>query len=335
MGARPVLAGGTPACFSPFVGMSAEVEATLLETDFARKLAGYKSDADVDAYLRCWQDDRNLRELYEKKYRPLVHAAAAAANIPYPILACLFFRESGYDKDIRSHARPPAVGIAQMMPETWTSMTGLLSGTAKADNPSVPKNLRAGVPSDGKPLDLTVKAIEAIYAKVPKGGSITDVDTFKRMQMLLTDYIKYRPEKKKLAKSYLNYFRDVRAHAEMMRIFGEYRKAAGGKISTDSRNDPIAAIGVGAAYAKAFVFDAVIEKDGRYRYPSYDRWIIATGAYNSGPGASKCDEAMTAEECIAATSVLETKRHMAAIRNCSEQGNDEPMNKGEGPGCYK
>jgi len=308
-------------------------EFNALETA-AKQLAGYKSDADVDAYIRCWSGRSKLRALYATKYKRIVKIASEASGAPFSIIACLFFRESHYDKDVVSPVG--AIGLAQMMPGTWKSMLTYLEGKPGVKNPYVADNLRKGVPRDGKPLDLLVRKVEAVYATSYRNGVLSDLEQLKRVKSTLLDYQKLRGSKDAgSAENSLDLIDNALQKAEIQRIYARYVTKLGHKPKAMKSNDPEAAAIVGAYYLKSLVFDQIFEKDHKYRYPSHDRWVMAAGAYNSGPGNSKCTEQMTLEQCISATKVLETKNHMIAIRNCSEQGSQEPMPGDVGPECYK
>lgn len=306
-----------------------------------KKLAGYKSAAEVDRYISCWQKAGPELTAYVNTYRAQIQKAAEIADIPFGILACLYFRESRFDKNVKSFANPPAVGIAQLRPDTWKAMMNIIEGEPALKNGNVPAQLRAGVPKNNGALDQVVKKIEALYLGHFKSGKLVGRENIERLHTLLLSYQSLRYGSKKsdstIVDGYLENTRYAIDKFAIKRIYDQYYAGKKKPIAPEA-TDPTAAIVVGAAYLKVVVFRGVFEKDHRWRYPSYDRWLIAVGAYNSGPNGSRCDAEMTVDDCIKVTEAFENdrhenSRHMSSIRNCSEHGNREPMSGDSGKGC--
>lgn len=306
--------------------------------DLSRNLAGYKSDADVDRYIACWT--RPPSKTYANEYRKLVKAAADASGVPFAILACLFFRESRWNPTIKSDAVPPAVGIAQLRPDTWAAMTSRLTGSVGVKNAFVPNNLRLGVKKDGKELDLLVRKVEALYAKsYRKPHGISEPEDLERLKEWLLAYQKLRKSTAAGgADEYLSNVDYALKSLEIRKAYQAYVGKTGRKPAAMAAANASASIIVGALYLRSVVFPGVFEKDYRYKIPSHDRWIIAVGGYNTGPGGSRCDAEMSMDRCIQVTAARENERHensrhMTAVRNCSEQGNRTPMPGDSGKGC--
>lgn len=306
--------------------------------EMSRSLAGYKSDAEVDAYLKCWKyktKRTDFNELYKNKYRASVKAASEASGVPFPILACLFFKESHWDKNI--HSPVGAVGIAQVMPGTWKTIISYLHGKSGLKNENIPTNLRKNVKRDGGPLDRIITRIEDIYHESYKDGILADLNQMDVLHSLLHAYIRIRGSRLAgNANQYLDNVDYAKDKAEIQKIYADYVAKVGHEPARMEPDDPDAAIIVGTYYLKISVFGGLEEKRNLDRFPPMDRWIIAAGTYNSGPAGLKCKFANTAQECIDATSNKETKRHMQSILNCSEQGNQKPMAGDEdAKACYQ
>jgi hypothetical protein len=310
-------------------------------------LAGYKSEDDAVKYIGCYLSQKDHRTAFLTKYRALIRKASEASGVPFSILACLYLKESHYDATVQSDARPdPAVGIAQLLPDTWNEMIIRIDGAPAMKNPEIPASLRAGVPNDGGSLDVTVSKIEKIYAEKFRDGKLSDRASINQLHDLFLEYRANQPKTvvsrlgmnhrrpKSKVDPYLENVRYALEKFEMRDMVDAYYGGPEKRPKVFLLTDPKAAIIVGAAYLKSVIFQGMFEENHQYRYPNPDRWVMAAGAYNTGLGGSHCDGDMNAEECIQITIVYENQhpntrhensRHMQSIRNCAEQGNWEPM----------
>ncbi len=231
-------------------------QATLL-FDLGRNLVGLKSDEEVDRYIACWNKGSKYEEVYEKKNRKLVKDAERATGVPYPILSCLYFRESiEWNTDIVSPAG--AIGLAQLMRETFRTTLGSLNVS------------------------------------------------------------------------------------ENQKLYNTYVAAVGHPPPEMSSRNPEASIFLGALYLKQVYHDLFGD-----RPPTTDRWIIATGGYNSETSAEKCGKDMTVDQCIAVVREREShmkrdkhgrvrhenSNHLISIRNCAGAGITKPMAGKHGKTC--
>jgi hypothetical protein len=319
----PAVAVDTGVCGGQAPFHDAQAEALF---GLGMNLAGYKSDAKVDRYVACWASPSRLKA-YNQKYKHLVKHASEVTGVPYSILACNFFKESLWDPNAVSPVG--AVGLAQLMTPTLETLKNYLNGTPGPVNPYVPNNLRKGVKRDGGALDRVTAEIEKLYHDHFRHGAIRDRKAITKLNSLLHAYKKLKnPDTVGDADAYLTDIQVAWKKIDAQRMYAEYFKAIGRRApkTTDlSPKNPEEAIILGAINLEIGAFRSMFEKDGEHRSRSQDRWIIAIGATNIGPGNMKCGAEMTANECIAITKTEETKKHMTAVRNCSEQGNGDPM----------
>lgn len=298
---------------------------------FYQKLEGYKSPASVDRYLACWQKSPELNRLYLTKYKAMIQRAADSTGVPFAVLACLFFVESRFDKNALS--RSGALGLSQFMPRTWRDqMEKLDPKNGVVRNIYMDENIRRLTPK-GSPLDAKATEFGIFFKKALKDGKISGRADLAQLERLLRPFLKSKdPILRQNVAEYLSNVHaalDTRAYREAYERYYE----RGGKnppklnlketAKPEHRSDEELAIILSALYLKMDVYRGIYGRNTRY--PSRDQFIISTGGYNVGPAAIKCSTGMSADECIKITQPTETANQMKSVRNCSEQGNKNPM----------
>ncbi len=327
----------------------------------AWKLAGYKTEAEVDRYLGCWKESDANFVAYKSKYKKMIQAAAEASSIPFSILACLYFYESKFDKNVVSPVG--AKGLAQIMPGTWKAMVANLdTGKAMVTNPYVVSNLENALKntpmkaSERDAIRALVAKVKRLYAEKYVGGRLSGKGNLTALRVALKALEKYPAFAE--AGSVDEYRSNVEAALdkyEMREIFDRYKKALGKSKLTMDPFSPEAAIIMGALTLKVNVFQGIFGQD--FLHGSHDRWVIAAGGYNIGPAGIKCSENMSADQCIEITRMQEISRakkraakqkvayeskpedyqtsdHMRGIKNCSEHENwKNKLNQSPTKGC--
>ncbi len=299
-------------------------------------ILGHKSEKSLEHYFNCWRKTDALQSDYLKKYKPMIQAAATATDIPFAVLACLFFRESQWDPKAASGTG--ALGFSQFLEGTWADQARYITSPAEIRSTAIASSLRTFIPKDQGLLDREVRKLEEIVRK-NKGKPIRDDATLRSVQTSLAKIETAARSGKKAfsAKFYgeLKYLIAITETAMSRRSqqaeYKHYIELRGKtKFSTklplgdeSNRKDAEISIIFGALYLKHYVFG---KKFGdTYSDATTDQWLIAAGAYNIGPGKIRCKSNDTIDACIIKMSFNEqNKEHMESIRNCVERGNSKP-----------
>ncbi|MEW6058166.1 MAG: transglycosylase SLT domain-containing protein [Bdellovibrionota bacterium] len=73
-----------------------------------------KANYEVEHWVWCRKVSEERHEKFLSTYQPMISAAAEAFDLPYAYLVCVFFTESKWDAEAKSHKG--AVGLPQLLP---------------------------------------------------------------------------------------------------------------------------------------------------------------------------------------------------------------------------
>jgi hypothetical protein len=304
--------------------------------DILANFDGFKSDQSVDTYLQCPRISDPPFLAKQKKYRSSVKAASNVSGVPYAILACVFFQESGWDehstsKLIPTHPEYQSFGIAQLLDGTFNTTRREITHSSRFQAGDLLADLRRLIPNDGSNLNSAFSDLEMFFRSHAKHGAISSSDDLLGMEGRLANLMDSGGTR--IRRKITEYLSDADAaidHAEAKRIYTATIAQIGHPPQSMSHYDPDASIIIGAIYLKEIYRGLYGPDDGD---ATADRWIITAGQYNIGPGKSKCDEEMSADDCIKLTKNHITREYMKSIRTCSEKGNRQPMRDRKGGAC--
>lgn len=317
--------------YNPFGALSTSSNQYLFQN-----ILGYKSPASVGRYMACWNTPE-LDHLYVTKYKAMIQRASESTGVPFAVLACLFFIESGFDKGVVSPK--DAAGLAQFTEKTWkTQVQKLNPAHAVAGNIYMAANIRK-LTEKGSALDRKATEFTQIFSKLLQGGKISGSANLNQIAALLTPFLASEsPALRTIVAEYLSNIHTAQDCLVYQKVYRDYFERAGksppnlsfNDLETpEHRHDPEVSIILGAMYLEMHVFQGIY---GRAYLPhTPDRFVIAAGGYNVGPGKIKCPADMAATECIKQMEAAnggketETTRQMKSMQNCSEHGNRNPM----------
>jgi hypothetical protein len=254
----------------------------------------------------------------------MIRDAAAASGIPFYVLECLIFLESKFDKNAESDVH--AKGLGQVMDGTWKDIQkDLKPENAHVSNPYVRDNLSKAVKdSDSAEVKDAVERISALYERHwdPKARDLHGKANLIELRTQLDRLAKYPTfAGRKDVAVYLENVRTALNRVYTQEIYADYLAARAKKgNSPPSKNlfDAEYSVIVGTIRLRRVYKDLF---DRQVADATHDQWIIAAGAYNTGPGNIVCKVNTSAAECIHMTRNPETKGHMQGLKNCSEAGN--------------
>lgn len=259
------------------------------------KFDPYKTDAELDAYFYRFRKNCSdeTYSAFIKEYKKYIQIAAKHFDIPFPILACLIFRESRFDPLAKSDVG--AFGLGQFMPHTKEHISRILS--------------------DGKKLTSSqLTDFESYQIKVNLGETLTSRERRDH------SYYSKKASLHALQARWRNYFAELQSDPEYKKSPYAKYKTPTAFTETGARLPPMA-IGATALYVRYLLKNGVggAPSPGDKNDPLV--YIALTGAYNMGLGTAlrltRKMEAHSAQNWIDALSkIKESRFHMESIRRC-------------------
>lgn len=270
----------------PFNGASYQ----RLSEEIAASDDGLKSKSELNHYMDCFKVKAGgSYPPFDTHYSKYVERAATAYGIPYPLLACLLYVETKWDKNSASGVG--AIGLSQLVLGKGKS-SGFVDTMLSAKDNS--EKLRKA--DESFAANMRSRRLNPTDAKYIEERSVLDAE------------IKNNAIRAMLNRNWSDYWG------------GTHKKVT--PISDKALRTPETAIALGAYYLKYIMLSFDLKSN-----TPFARLLLATGAYNIGPGAfmrtyrkANPRSFETIRNMYAKAGNYETSDHMDRVHACAKKG---------------